>query len=87
MKNFFNQNYHLHTLGGIITITPFIWLLIRFDSSFDIGKIGQGIIAGLFGYLVGFIWEWYNGKFHEAPFDKYDILFTVLGAIIGTLLL
>ena len=87
MKKFFKERYHLHILGGFTTVTPFIWLLIKYDPSFDIGKIPQSIIAGLFGYGVGFIWEWYNSKFHEAPFDKYDIWFTVLGAIIGTLLL
>lgn len=87
MNNFIKQRWHLHILGGALSITPFIWLLIKFDPSFDIGKIPQCIIAGLFGYGVGFMWEWYNGKYHEAPFDYYDIGFTVLGAIIGTLLL
>lgn len=87
MNNFIKQRWHLHILGGALTVTPFILLLIKFDPSFDIGKIPQCIIAGLFGYGVGFMWEWYYSKYHEAPFDYYDIGFTVLGAIIGTLLL
>ena len=87
MNNFFKQRYHLHILGGILTVTPIIWLLIKFDPSFDIGKIGQLIVAGLFGYTIGFVWEWYYGKYHEAPFDYYDIVFTTLGAMLGTLLL
>jgi hypothetical protein len=87
MKNFFKQNYHQHLLGGALSVTPIIWLLIRFDPSFDIGKIAQMFIAGLFAYCIGFMWEWYNGKFHEAPFDYIDIWFTVLGALIGTALL
>jgi glycopeptide antibiotics resistance protein len=87
MNNFFKQRYHLHILGGILTVTPIIWLLIKFDPSFDIGKIGQLIVAGLFGYVIGFVWEWYHGKYHEAPFDYYDIAFTTLGAIIGTILI
>lgn len=87
MKNFFKQNYHKHLLGGMILVTPFIWLLIKYDPSFDIGKIGQCIVAGMTGLGIGFIWEWYNGKYHESAFDWNDIFFTVLGAIIGTLLL
>lgn len=85
--SFFKERYHLHILGGFITVTPFIWLLIKFDSSFDIGKIGQSVIAGIFAYTVGFMWEWYYAKYHEAPFDYVDIFFTVLGAIIGTIIL
>ena len=87
MYNFIKQRWHLHLLGGSIAVTPIIWLLIKFDPSFDIGKIGQVIIAGIFGYIIGFAWEWYYGKFHEVPFDKMDIYFTTLGAIIGTILL
>jgi len=87
MNNFIKQRYHLHIIGGAITITPIIWLLIQFDVSFDMGKIGQTFIAGIFGYFIGYCWEWYNGKFNEAPFDLKDILYTALGAIIGTILL
>ena len=77
----------MHLIGGAITVTPIIWLLIQFDVSFDMGKIGQTFIAGIFGYFLGYCWEWYYGKFHEAPFDLKDILYTALGAIIGTILL
>ena len=87
MNNFIKQRRHLHIIGGAITVTPLIWLLIKFDPSFDIGKIAQIIIAGLFAYFIGFMWEWYYSKYHEAPFDKKDIWFTVLGALIGTILL
>jgi hypothetical protein len=87
MNNFIKQRWHLHLIGGSITVTPLIWLLIRFDPSFDIGKTGQIIIAGIFGYFIGFCWEWYYGKFHEAPFDYNDIWFTALGSILGTILL
>ena len=37
--------------------------------------------------ISGFIWEYYFAKFHEAPFSYDDIWFTVLGALIGTILL
>jgi glycopeptide antibiotics resistance protein len=87
MNNFIKQRWHLHILGGALTVTPLIWLLIKFDPSFDIGKIAQVFIAGFFGYVIGFAWEWYHGKFHESPFDYRDIWFTVLGAVIGTILL
>lgn len=87
LTNFIKQRWHLHLLGGAIIVTPIIWLLIKFDPSFDIGKIGQVVIAGLFGYVIGFVWEWYYGKVHEAPFDYNDVLFTFLGAILGTILL
>lgn len=87
MNKFIKQRWHLHLLGGAITVTPLIWLLIKFDDSFDIGKIGQTLIAGIFGYFIGFCWEWYNSKFNESPFDKMDIYFTALGAIIGTIIL
>ena len=87
MNNFIKQRWYLHLLGGTLCVTPLIWLLIKFDSSFDIGKTAQIIIAGIFGYFIGFCWEWYFSKYHEAPFDKIDIYFTALGAIIGTILL
>jgi hypothetical protein len=87
MSNFIKQRWHFHLLGGAITVTPLIWLLIKFDPSFDIGKIAQVFISSIFGYFIGFCWEWYFAKFHEAPFDYKDIWFTVLGAIIGTILL
>lgn len=87
MNKFIEQRYHLHLIGGAITVTPIIWLLIEFDPSFDIGKTGQIIIAGIFGYFIGFCWEWYYGKFYEAPFDYNDIWFTALGSILGTILL
>lgn len=74
-------------LGGIIIITPIILFLIKHDSSFDIGKIAQIFIAGFFAYCIGFMWEWYFAAFHEAPFDYYDIWFTVFGAMIGTSLI
>jgi hypothetical protein len=87
MNKFIKQRWHLHLIGGAVVVTPLIWLLIKFDDSFNIGRIGQIIIAGIFGYFIGFCWEWYFGKYHEAPFDKIDIYFTSLGAIIGTILL
>lgn len=87
MSNFIKQRWHLHILGGAVVVTPLIWLLIKFDPSFDIGKIAQVFIAGFFAYCIGFMWEYYFAKFHEAPFDYKDIWFTVLGAIIGTILL
>jgi len=87
MNKFIKQRWHLHVLGGAIVVTPLIWLLIKFDPSFDIGKIAQVFIAGFFAYCIGFMWEFYFAKFHEAPFDYKDIWFTVLGAIIGTILL
>lgn len=87
MNNFIKQRWYLHLIGGAVVVTTIIWLLIKFDPSFDIGKIGQTIIAGIFAYFIGFTWEWYNSKFNEAPFDYNDIWYTVLGAIIGTLLL
>jgi hypothetical protein len=87
MNKFIKQRWHLHLVGGAVVVTPLIWLLIKFDDSFNIGRIGHTIIAGIFGYFIGFCWEWYFGKYHEAPFDKIDIYFTSLGAIIGTILL
>lgn len=87
MNNFIKQRRHLHIIGGAITVTPIIWLLIKFDTSFDIGKIAQVFIAGFFAYCIGFMWEYYFAKFHEAPFSYDDIWFTVLGALIGTSLL
>ena len=87
MNKFIKQRWHLHLIGGAVTVIPVILLLIEFDPSFDIGKTGQIIIAGIFGYFIGFSWEWYYSKFHEAPFDKMDIYFTALGSIIGTILL
>lgn len=87
MKKFIEERWYLHLIDGAITITPIIWLLIKFDPSFDIGKIAQVFIAGIFGYFIGFIWEWHYSKYHEAPFDYNDIWYTVLGAIIGTILL
>ena len=87
MNNFIKQRWYMHLVGGAVIVTPIICLLINLDPSFDIGKIGQTIIAGIFGYFIGFSWEWYYSKFHEAPFDKIDIYFTALGAIIGTILL
>jgi hypothetical protein len=87
MNKFIEERWYMHLIGGALAVTPFIWLLIKYDPSFDIGKIGQTVIAGIFGYFIGFCWEWYFGKYHEAPFDYRDIWFTVLGAIIGTLLL
>jgi glycopeptide antibiotics resistance protein len=87
MSNFIKQRWHFHILGGAIIVTPLIWLLIKFDPSFDIGKIAQVFIAGFFAYCIGFMWEFYFAKFHEAPFDYKDIWFTVLGAILGTILL
>jgi hypothetical protein len=87
MKKFIEERWHLHILGGALIVTPLIWLLIKFDTSFDIGKIAQVFIAGFFGYVIGFCWEFYFAKFHEAPFDYKDIWFTVLGALIGTILL
>ena len=87
MNKFIKQRWHLHVLGGAIVVTPLIWLLIKFDPSFDIGKIAQVFIAGFFAYCIGFMREFYFAKFHEAPFDYKDIWFTVLGAIIGTILL
>lgn len=87
MNNFIKQRWYLHTIGGAITVTPLIWLLIKFDLSFDIGKFWQVFIAGFFAYCIGFMWEWYFARFHEAPFDYNDIWFTVLGAIIGTTLI
>jgi len=87
MKKFIEERWYLHLIGGAVVVTPFIWLLIKFDPSFDIGKIAQVFIAGFFAYCIGFMWEWYFAAFHEAPFDYNDIWFTVLGAIIGTILL
>ena len=87
MNNFLKQRWHLHILGGALAVTPLIWLLIKYDPSFDIGKTGQTVIAGIFGYVVGYSWEWYHGKFHESPFDIRDIWFTALGAVIGTILI
>ena len=87
MYNFIKQRWHLHLLVGALCVTPLIWLLIKFDDSFNIGNIGQIIIAGIFGYFIGFCWEWYFSKYHEATFDKIDIYFTALGAILGTILL
>jgi len=87
MNNFIKQRWHLHILGGALTVTPLIWLLIKYDESFDIGKIAQCFIAGFFAYCIGFMWELYFAKFHEAPFDYRDTGFTVLGAIIGTILI
>lgn len=87
MKNFFKQRWHLHILAGALIVTPLIWLLIKYDSSFDIGKLGQIFIAGFAGFLIGLIWEAYNEKYHESPFDKYDAIFTAIGAMVGTLIL
>ncbi len=87
MNKFIKKRWHLHIMCGAITVTPIIWLLIKFDPSFDIGNIGHIIISGIFGYFIGFCWEWYYGKYHEAPFDKMDIYFTTLGSILGTILL
>ena len=87
MNKFIEERWYMHLVAGAIAVTPIIWLLIKFDSSFDIGKIAQMFIAGIFGYFIGFCWEWYYGKYHEAQFDKMDIYFTTLGAIIGTILL
>jgi len=87
MNNFFKERWHWHILGGALAVTPLIWLLIKYDPSFDIGKFWQVFIAGFFGYVVGYSWEWYFGKFHEAPFDMRDIWFTALGAVTGTLLI
>ena len=87
MKKFIKERLHLHILGGAIAVTPIIWLLIKLDPSFDIGKIAQVFIAGFFAYCIGFMWEFYFAKFHEAPFSYKDIWFTVLGAILGTAIL
>jgi len=87
MKKFFKERWYIHLICGAIVVTPLIWLLIKFDPSFDIGKTAQVFIAGFFAYCIGFMWEWYFAAFHEAPFDYYDIWFTVLGALIGTSLL
>jgi len=87
MNSFIKERRYLHLIGGAVVVTPLIWLLIQFDPSFDIGKIAQVFIAGFFAYCIGFMWEYYFARFHEAPFDYNDIWFTVLGAIIGTILL
>ena len=39
MKKFIEERWYMHLVGGTITVTPIIWLLIKFDPSFDIGKI------------------------------------------------
>jgi glycopeptide antibiotics resistance protein len=87
MKKFIEERWYMHLVGGAVIVTPIICLLIKFDPSFDIGKIAQVFIAGFFAYCIGFMWEWYFAAFHEAPFDYNDIWFTVLGALIGTSLL
>jgi hypothetical protein len=87
MNKFIEERWYMHLIGGAITVTPIIGLLIKFDPSFDIGKIAQVFIAGFFAYCIGFMWEYYFAAFHEAPFDYNDIWFTVLGALIGTSLL
>ena len=87
MKKFIKERWYLHLICGALIITPLIWLLIKYDPSFDIGKFGQAVIAWFFGWILGVCWEWYNGKFHEAPFDWWDVAFTSIGAIIGTVLI
>jgi uncharacterized membrane protein len=88
MKKFITERWYLHLIFGGLIVTPFIWLLLKTDPSFvDTGKIFQCIVAGFSGLALGFMWEWWYVKYHEAPFDKWDVIFTILGAILGTILL
>lgn len=88
MKKFITERWYLHLIFGGLLVTPLIWLLLKIDPSFvDTGKIFNCIVAGFGGLALGFMWEWYNAKYHEAPFDNGDIIFSIIGAILGTVLL
>lgn len=88
MKKFITERWYLHLIFGALIVTPFIWFLLKVDPSFvDTGKFFQCIVAGFAGLAIGFTWEWYNGVYKEAPFDNRDVLFTIIGAVLGTVCL
>ena len=87
MKKFITERWYLHLIFGALLITPFIYLLIKYDSTFDIGIIGRCVVAGFGGLAVGFTWEWYHSVKNKSLFSNEDVIFTIIGAVIGTLII
>jgi len=74
MNKFIEERWYMHLIGGAITVTPIIGLLIKFDPSFDIGKIAQVFIAGFFAYCIGLC-----GNIISLHFMKHHLTIMIFG--------
>lgn len=76
MKKFIKEHYYLHFLVGIVI--GYILKLTFFAIPIPI----QYFLTILISFNIGIFWEFAWAAYGKAKFDKYDVLWTVIGAVL-----
>jgi H+/Cl- antiporter ClcA len=92
MKEYFKdiRNYYHVILGITIAFDLFILFNINL-STFPINKehlnnLGTLLLGGIFAGILAFFWEKRQEQKYNAPFDKRDVVLTMISGVLGGVL-
>jgi len=86
-RDFKENNYDEHIIAGLVIGFISTWLGCVWLSMDDLGWFFKSIVSGIFfAGAMAFLREVYYGIKTKAPFSLPDILWTIGGGVVGSII-
>jgi uncharacterized membrane protein len=80
-KDFVEQRYHYHSIGGIIL--GILGFLITFEAGSDFGRM---LLTNVLVFIGAVGWELARGLLYNYQMDWADVRFSCYGGLIGSII-